>query len=394
MPTTPNKHFVPQVQVVLVSGQPIPNLTPVLDPAFRPEEIVFLVTPDMRHRAKWLEQVLRPRGIKTTQWTIDDAYDFEHLRERIWALLEARGKARGRIALNATGGTKPMSIAAFDVFRDWQAPIFYIHPEQDRVIWLHPSERSAFDLADRVKLEPFLQAHGAMIDGELMRSSIAASRFELAQSLVADLSRFRQELKTLNWLASKAEYSKSQITPRLSDHQYRSSALRDLIDRFDAFGLLSLDNRVIRFPDEDARFFVNGGWLEEYAFALIQQMRSKRPLIQDIGRSVNVRRETRQGEVPNELDVAFLADNRFYLIECKTRQWTSRQDAEDGPGAEALYKLDSLRDLLGGLQARAMLVSYQEMKRWDRERAEALGVKVCAGHDVQQLKSKLSQWIG
>jgi len=38
-----------------------------------------------------------------------------------------------------------------------------------------------------------------------------------------------------------------------------------------------------------------------------------------------------------------------------------RADCAGGPGADALYRLDTLRDLLGGLQAEAMLVSYAEL---------------------------------
>lgn len=393
MPVHDLDYFKPRIQVVLISGQPIPNLTPTLDPGFQPEEVVFLVSPDMQDRAKWLDLVLRPRGIKTRQWPIADAYDVEHIRERVLALLETREEDSGRIALNATGGTKPMSIAAFDVFRYLEVPVFYVHPEKDRVIWLYPSDRNALDLADRVRLEAFLLAHGFAIEGEVTRSAISSARIGLAQELVADLERYRQALSTLNWLASEAERDSNLTTRALLDGQYRNPQLRELIQRFGALGLLESMGRSIRFPDEDARFFVNGGWLEEYVFALLRQMRSKFPLIQDVGRSVQVQRDTRRGEVRNELDVAFLADNRFYLIECKTRQWKLARDAEEGPGAEALYKLDSLRDVLGGLQARAMLVSYRNMSHWDRERAEALGIQVCAGRDVLQLRSRLSQWL-
>ena len=94
--------------------------------------------------------------------------------------------------------------------------------------------------------------------------------------------------------------------------------------------------------------------------------------------------------VPNELDVAVLAENRLYLVECKTRQW---RGGVDGPGAESLFKLEALTDLLGGLQARGMLVSYQDLPDHDRRRAADLRIEVCAGQQIQRLGESLKKWI-
>ena len=113
----------------------------------------------------------------------------------------------------------------------------------------------------------------------------------------------------------------------------------------------------------------------------------KSKLVEDVCMGIEVSRQTGRGPVKNELDVAFLADNRLYVIECKTRHW--RGTGEDGPGAEALYKLDSLKDLLGGLQARAMLVSYRDLPDPDRRRAGDLGIEVCAGGQVKRLMDGL-----
>ena len=114
--------------------------------------------------------------------------------------------------------------------------------------------------------------------------------------------------------------------------------------------------------------------------------------IQDIARSVEIERKVAGNAVPNELDVVFLADNRLHLIECKTRQF--KGEGEDSPGAEAIYKLDTLADLTGGLQARAMLVSYRDMSGHDRNRARDLGIAVCAGGQLRHLERHLRDFIG
>jgi hypothetical protein len=113
------------------------------------------------------------------------------------------------------------------------------------------------------------------------------------------------------------------------------------------------------------------------------------PQIQDLARSVDIVRESRRGEaVPNEIDVACLAENRLYIVESKTRSWR-----QEGRGADALYRLDTLGDLLGGLQARAVLVSYRQLPAHDLRRAADLKVHVCAGPRLSELRSVLRAWI-
>jgi hypothetical protein len=151
----------------LVSGQATPNLTPALDPETRPARVILLVSPDMRRRAVWLGRVLRSRGIRVEDWAVEDAWDIESLEVRILELLERESDAvrSQSLVLNATGGTKPMSIAAYEAFRAYELPIFYVHPEKDRLIWMHPSGRAPRDLENRVRLDAFLLAHGARVEG-------------------------------------------------------------------------------------------------------------------------------------------------------------------------------------------------------------------------------------
>ena len=184
---------------------------------------------------------------------------------------------------------------------------------------------------------------------------------------------------------------KSLMSPRLESWQLRDRGLRELTGRFTDAGLLSMQGQKLKFPDEKARFYVNGGWLEEHVFGVLFNLRADLRTVQDVAHSVDLVRQTARGEVPNEIDVACLADNRLYLIECKTRQWKGK--AEGMAGAQALYRLDTLADLLGGLQARAMLVSYWDLPSYDRQRAADLGIAVCAGGALRDLPARLTDWI-
>ncbi len=93
----------------------------------------------------------------------------------------------------------------------------------------------------------------------------------------------------------------------------------------------------------------------------------------------------------NEIDVADLIHNLPYMIECKTRGMRSESDAA-GPGAETLYKLDSLT-ALGGLNTRGMLASYQPLETWDKQRARDLRINVVESGQLRNLEQHLTKWI-
>ncbi len=375
-------------QVCLVSNQPIPNLTPLLDSSLEARRAILVVTPDMHERAGWLEEVLRPRGIRSELWPIDDAWDFDAIQSRIMELLERETADGARPALNATGGTKLMSIATYEAFRAYELPIFYVHPERDSIVWLQPDGHGGQqqELEDRLRLEAFLQAHGARVMHKPRRHLPATGDLELAETLIQRQDRYSRPIGTLNWLASSADH------PGLDARLERTGReLDELLDLFQQHGKLTRHGNNITFSDEEARFYANGGWIEGHVYNQLHRLRDSLPRLQDYAYALEVTRQQRDKTIPNELDVAFLHDNRLHIIECKTRRF--RESAEESAGAEALYKLDTLRDLMGGLQARAMLASYRDLPGHDRSRAVDLGIRVCAGSQLQHLRQHLLDFI-
>jgi len=373
--------------LVLVSGQPTPNLTPMIDPAVKPQRVIMLVSPDMQQRSEWLESIYRPRGIKVDRWEVDNAWNIQHLQLRFMELIEQERElvASGSLALNATGGTKPMSFAAYEVFRTEQLPIYYVHPETDELIWLYPEERAPHQLADRIRINDFVRAHGAQVIGQ-GSVQVPPDYRDLARQLVDDIDYFSKALGVLNWYAHSAE---NQLRSEQIDQRYENfDAFQDLLDRMEQLQLLRVQDRRLCFKDEAARFFANGGWLEQYVFATLNSLKKDLHTIQDTAQSVEIARG--DGKSPNELDVVVLANNRLHLIECKAKTF-KRGDAKSG--AETLYKLDSLVDNVGGLQARAMLLSYKELSHHDAQRARDLGIKVLQGRQLQSLDAHFKAWL-
>ncbi len=123
------------------------------------------------------------------------------------------------IALNATGGTKPMSIAAYEAFRAYELPIFYIHPEHDRLIWLHPRTAPRSTSPTGCGSTPSCSRMARV--WRLRRNRpIPASRQALNDWLVANVQRLAQPLGTLNWLANRRRAD--LVSPELERPQLRT----------------------------------------------------------------------------------------------------------------------------------------------------------------------------
>ena len=103
-----------KTHVCIVSDQPIPNYVPILDTQFRPKEVFLLTTPKMQTKAEILKRTIEKRcQIQPEIINIDNAYNMEELKKKILVLLGQIGGQTKDVALNVTGGTKLMAIAAF-----------------------------------------------------------------------------------------------------------------------------------------------------------------------------------------------------------------------------------------------------------------------------------------
>ena len=148
----------------------------------------------------------------------------------------------------------------------------------------------------------------------------------------------------------------------------------------------------LRFPEEGARRYVNGGWLEDHVTTCLEQVRTEFSFIQDMATGLEYVRLNDTTSIKNELDVAFLAGNRLHIIECKTKRFQCTL-TRDAPGADALYKLDAVRQQLGGRQARVLFVSYQPLLHLHRQRAADMGIRLCVGREIHYIAELLREWV-
>lgn len=377
-----------ETHVCLVSSLVTPNLAPLLDDDFRPtQRVVLVVAPDQRERADWLTEVLRPRGLQVERLEVADAWNLPALIDTFLEWLAARAPTE-TLALNFSGGTRPMAMAAQTAFLELgRQPVFCVHPQTDEVVWLAPRQ-AALPLANRVRLPDYLRAHGWSVMAPPDRSSVPRERAELAVELAARVDEFAAPIGTLNWYASQCDAAGS-LDIELEDRDLRRADLARLLERFAAAGALQLESGRLTFPDEAARFYCNGGWLEEHVAAVLGAI-ARECGVQDWAAGLRVKSSANRlsgNAASNELDLAFLADNRLHLVECKTAAF-AREDS----AAAVVYKLDALT-ALGELDTRCLLVSYRPLRDGDRQRARDLGIRTVVGGEIAELRARLAAWI-
>lgn len=370
------------VHVCLVSEQAAPNLLAALDPSLRPAEAVLMVSAKMNARADALAAVLTEAGVRTARVSLDNEHDFHALEA---ALLDVASQREGRgVALNVTGGTKLMALAAQSVAQAARWPVFYVDVDTDEVIWLGRHSRRQ-PLAQRLRLRHYLRGYGFTIEPANDRPHTSLAHERLTGTLLTQIGSLERALGQLNWLAQQAE-GHEPLTVELTEKQCDSRGLDALLRNFVEAGVLSVADGVLTFPGEAERAFAGGGWLERHVYRMIEAATG--PLgIRD--KAANLVVTDRDG-VKNELDAAFLARNRLFIIECKT----ARMDRPEAPRAnDALFKLCEICRRVGGLGTRGMLASYRPLRDNERRLARALGIELVCGPELAHLDEKLAAWV-
>ncbi len=370
----------------MVSQQAAPNLLPLLDETMKPEKVVLLVTPEMQKQAGYLEQVIKPRGIKVVQQSLNVADDFNAMWKQLASLVNE--EPADDIALNATGGTKWMAIVAQDVFRSNGSTVFYVKVDDDKVLFLD-GDPASYNLSQRIDLKSYIQAYGYDFREKGQVTGLPRNLRDLCEHMVWKVGEWQGAIGQLNLLASVAEGKNTLSLPLSAVIKHPDSQLSVLLNECTEAGLLrgGVGDQV-HFADEAARSWANGGWLESYVNSKLNELRGD-GFIQDSPR-LNLHIHRAGATSHNEVDVCFMARNRLHLIECKTKRMAGKGAAE--AATDTVYKLDSISDL-GGLATKSMLVSYRKLKPADEQRAKDLKIKVIQGAQLQQMKSLLRDWI-
>ncbi|KGK12943.1 hypothetical protein DC58_08800 [Vibrio navarrensis] len=375
------------VHVGIIDQDPVRLVTPLLDHRTVSTHIIFIGDESQHDIYQRLHSVLAQRSITTEFFEIPSVVDTSLIKQSIQSLAEDLKRRGEDVKLNASCGLRHRLLSVYEVFRTYHWPIFVVEPNSDKLCWLYPDGREETQVQDRITISDYLTIFGAR--GEFnevaLPPQLDQQLYQLGERWASNALELGPGLATLNYLATTCR-KEQRLDVELSDKQQGYRELNMLLADLVEANIATYENGILTFANEDARRFSNGEWLETLVHSTVKQIQDDMPTIQDHSLNVQVYRQLGEREVRNELDVASVVNNKLHIIECKTKGM--RDDGDD-----TLYKLESLRDLLGGLQARAMLVSFRPLRHNDITRAEDLGLALIGPDELRDLKLHLTNWF-
>ncbi len=375
------------IHVGIIDQDPVRLITPLFDKRVHCKHIIFIGDDTQKPMYQRLETVLRQHDISTEFYEIPSIVDTPLIKKSIQTLeqdLMNRGKS---IELNASCGVRHRLLTVYEMFRKNRWEIFVVEPNSDKICWLYPENMPDIQMDDEITISDYLTIFGARAEfnEQEISEQLDQKLYRIGQKWAGNALELGPGLATLNYLATtcrKEQKLDVELTEKQQGYRELNILLSDLVEA----ELATYKNGILTFSSEDTRRFSNGEWLETLVHSTVKQIQDQLPTIQDRSLNVQVYRQLGEREVRNELDVATVVNNKLHIIECKTKGM--RDDGDD-----TLYKLESLRDLLGGLQARAMLVSFRPLRHNDITRAEDLGLALIGPDELKDLKTHLTTWF-
>ncbi len=286
-----------KILISLVSKQTVPNVL-FINEAKDVDEYWLVSTPQMKAE---------------TEMIIVASELAENMIKRIevnaFSLTDIQGKLAQNIVdpeaeyiVNITGGTKMMSLGAYQFFEQFKsAKMVYLNIGDNSFQVISPSQEPSKNLSYPMGIKEYLACYGIKVASKrnrLIRPATFTQLFFTAfitDRFGKNFHRFLSDLRDDKWKNNK------RISP-------------DDIQK--GMGKFLSDIQFLKSPDATInpreREYLIGGWLEEYVYAEIKQRTGCTD--KHIAHSVQIQ----EGRAGNEIDVLFIKDNTPYIIECKT----------------------------------------------------------------------------
>jgi hypothetical protein len=334
------------IHVCLVSDQTIPNILGIHH--FSPDNVLFVSTSDMekKNKVKHMLQALMQIGLNYGN-------RFQKIVVQEDSLLDCKkkldewitGREGSEFTVNLTGGTKIMSIAVYEYFKDYGSKMIYIPLGHNEFIMPFPKRASntATPLTLRLKVADYLAAYGLSVTNEKKLAENHANaecRKNLTEWIVRNYDAIKFLLERFGEKLRKHRDDKGGYFWNTS-YLPQNDQEKELFTKAKFF----YDNGSYQKQlNRSEIIYLTGGWLEEYCYNEIACFKGKG--IDDV--VIGIIPETNGRK--NEFDVMFTKDNALYTVECKSL------DQNDDMKADALYKIAALQKEFG-LRVESFFVS-------------------------------------
>lgn len=368
---------MPHIHICLVSDHTIPNVLSISH--FEPDEILFISTDSMERKNKvndciqallFVNKDYRSKS-KTIVVKEDSLLDCEQKLDD-WI----RNYENAEFSINITGGTKIMSIATYEFFKNYDAIIGYIPINKNDFIIVFPKNNHNIQSINlKLSVKSYLAACGVKIinDKKLsMQHEEAVQRAEISKWIVQNYEQLKSLLERFSEKLRQYRNERNGNTWQTT-YVPQNEQEKELLNKV---GFKHENDSYTKHLTQSEIIYLTGGWLEEFCYTELIKFQERG--IDDVVMGIIAEK----GNAQNEFDVMFTKDNALYTVECKSLE------QNDDKKAEALYKIGALQKNFG-LTVKSFFVSTSphiikngELKNSIKYRAEQFKTKVIQPNEV------------
>lgn len=358
-----------RVYICLVSDQPVPNMIPVFMNHFRPNKVFLIKTKDRSLQSERLKEIFSKYKIEVAE-ELTDPMDYKTTGNIVEKIKSSNND--DELILNITGGTKMMSIGAFEAFVrscERNHKVIYIDTFHRVVKEIFPESRD-IDFDNSITIEDYLISYGYKI-----KSSSDPNLFDYR--LQNDLNNCIVELVEFSGYLGRLinESVKSSLYVRVPADIMRSQSFTKVLRLFERYSFIDVRDNNINFLKTENFGFITGGWLEFFVYNKIRSILSD-------GSNVKLNAVLSSDEVENEIDVIFTYMNQLYLVECKSGKWDRN-----------IYKMDSLIRNTGGSFGKGMLVVLDNITPNMKSRIRNSNIVFVDKNNIKNISKLIKDWI-
>jgi len=323
--------MIKTIIVSILSDHAIPNYLFIKEMEGKYDKLVFITTEYVanKHIGRNLEQALGVEADTTKRILVSN----DDYSSTMKTMSEQMLDKECQYVVNITGGTKVMSLAIFDFFREF-ASVRFVYVPIGRNVYCDVKSGEDHPLNYRVTLKEYFALYGMTYKSR---------------------TTFAQPSRVTNAFFDRLRQSGFRTPPEIRNAQ--------------------------EHEDTAMRSYYSGGWFEEYTYSRIKKEKGLKE--RQIAMSLKIFRDKSQVN-DNEIDVAFVFENALYVIECKYTMFGYGREPH-ATIEEYLYKLAAIcKDL--GLIVNPYLFTLHPMGRLSeasmgnlKKRMRILGIKGIVG---------------
>lgn len=338
---------------IITEDNPIPAYLFIKEMYEAGDRVMYISAKDTEDDLEWLAVIDGVTSDVIDEIVLKNDID-EFKYEKICRAVKAYLRPGVHYCVNLAGGTRYMALAVQQVFEAFDSEFFYVNQEDNTIIKsiyddsIYDDDDYFYPVKYKMSLSEYLSANELSHD---LQKGVHEPQFpaEITDNMfrlfTGDLFTDRDfqiiEILRLDYRSRRKGVSISEIECPTSKGGTPIPDVREFLDKI---GMPAKNDKLSR----DQISWITGGWFEEFIYHKVQQAVSP----DDIKLGVHICRKGAPRD--NELDVLFMKNNRFFVIECKTGVETERMFNE------IVYKVCALREALLGISCYSYLASLKK----------------------------------